>query len=99
MGWGGGCVDADLLHVGPPVLGCQCQLILNGLPLTQILEHQQQQQQWACGVGEGEGPALRQFLTAFVPTFCRASNNLLDLQVRVRVRVRVLCVWWGGMRA
>ncbi|EFN58433.1 hypothetical protein CHLNCDRAFT_50195 [Chlorella variabilis] len=43
---------------------------------AQILERRQR----AAGVCEGEAPAYRQFLTAFVPTFCRISNNLLDLQ-------------------
>lgn len=44
----------------------------------QILEHRRR---LAAG-DDGELPAFRQFLGAFVPAFCRASNNLLDLQVR-----------------
>lgn len=56
--------------------------------MLQILEHQRR-------LAEGEGgdlPAFRQFLGAFVPAFCRASNNLLDLRVRV-------CGGWGGWGA
>ena len=32
--------------------------------------------------GAGDAPAFRQFLNTCVPILCRASNNLLDIQVR-----------------
>lgn len=38
---------------------------------------------WAALHGERDAHPLRQFLHAFVPSFCRASNNLLDLQAAV----------------
>ncbi|KAL4457995.1 hypothetical protein ABPG75_012860 [Micractinium tetrahymenae] len=38
---------------------------------------------WVALHGEGDAHPLRQFLHAFVPSFCRASNNLLDLQAAV----------------
>lgn len=60
------------------------------LPAPQIVEHCWHRQQCKVTGGGGEAAALTQFLTAFVPTFCRASNNLLDLRVGARA--------WSGWR-
>lgn len=49
------------------------------LPRSQILARR-----WAALHGQADAHPLRHFLHAFVPAFCRASNNLLDLQAAVR---------------
>lgn len=46
----------------------------------QVLEQRRAAEQG--GKAGGDALAYRQFLQLFVPAFCRASNNLLDLQVR-----------------
>lgn len=66
--------------------------------MLQILEHRRL-------LAEGEGgdlPAFRQFLGAFVPAFCRASNNMLDLQVRgsgAWLRRCMCCKLWPAWTA
>lgn len=46
----------------------------------QVLEHRRRQEEGE--VESGKDAALyRQFLAAFLPAFCRTSNNLLDAQV------------------
>lgn len=52
--------------------------------LPQILEQQLQQHAAASGGCDGQMAAFRQFLGSFLPAFCRASNNLLDLKVSCR---------------
>ncbi|PRW18369.1 origin recognition complex subunit 5-like [Chlorella sorokiniana] len=47
--------------------------------LQQIVEYRRRLAQ----VDSGDLPAFKQFLNAFVPAFCRASNNLLDLEAAV----------------
>ena len=49
-------------------------------PWPQIV---QQRQVRHAGTAGQLGPAFRQFLDTFVPAFCRASRNLLDLQAAV----------------
>ena len=62
----------------------------------QILEHRRSMQAGGHSSGGGGGGgndalSYRQFLQQFVPSFCRASNNLLDLQVG-----RGWAGWWRG---
>jgi hypothetical protein len=48
--------------------------------LPQILSLRRQRLLGASGAGDA--PAFCQFLNTCVPILCRASNNLLDIQVR-----------------
>lgn len=77
-GWGSGRYLRDTATAVPPketFFPCY-------MPdqLQKILEQQRQLEMGSTG----DAPAYAQFLTAFVPAFCRASNNLLNLQAAVR---------------
>ncbi|KAL4853474.1 putative DNA helicase MCM9 [Chlorella vulgaris] len=80
-GWASGRYMRDTVAAPQPAE--VCFQAYTPLELQRIVEHCWHRQQCKVTGGGGEAAALTQFLTAFVPTFCRASNNLLDLRAAV----------------